>query len=460
VKVYADIVQDLEPMRSLVFTCEEFALTGLYDPRFLQDLLELTLLDQRRNAEPQRYNYTISRQLMGGFVEPGQSSYLLFRYGRVGNRLVLLNLANTARDERDARGFRTRQLDSMSAMALQTARDFWYIDRGRLDEYRKVGVQAGLIDKLSATAKAQIDRAQGLECIRSLYDMPGLKIGHLVPSLDAQTLMREATGAWANEARVYNATRDMANDVIRAAIFLLLLCVPFAFCMERLLVGTPNIYRQIAYMAIIFVIMMLALRAFHPAFKISNSPLIIIIAFAIIFMSIVVISVVYSKFDTELKRIRSGKGTPVTTSFARVSVLMSAVLLGIANMRKRRFRTALTSITIILITFAVLCFTSASSYLDATTLPTGLNKTYTGLQMRQRGFRVMQPLVLDNLRAVLAEPGLLKRTDASSARLVEHWWNVSAADPKDNTHIIARDTPAAAAATTRPSTEPRAYPWR
>ena len=34
--------------------------------------------------------------------------------------------------------------------------------------------------------------------------------------------MREATGAWANESRVYSATRDMANDVIRGAIFLLL----------------------------------------------------------------------------------------------------------------------------------------------------------------------------------------------------------------------------------------------
>ena len=101
-------------------------------------------------------------------------------------------------------------------------------------------------------------------------------------------------------------------------------------------------------------------------------PLIIILAFAIIFMSIVVISVVYGKFDTELKRIRSGRGVAGTTSFARASVLMSAVLLGIANMRKRKFRTALTSITIVLITFAVLCFTSASRYLDTTTLPTGV----------------------------------------------------------------------------------------
>ena len=38
----------------------------------------------------------------------------------------------------------------------------------------------------------------------------------------------------------------LARDVIRAAIFLLLLCVPFSFCMERLIIGTPNVYKQIA----------------------------------------------------------------------------------------------------------------------------------------------------------------------------------------------------------------------
>ena len=74
-------------------------------------------------------------------------------------------------------------------------------------------------------------------------------------------------------------------------------------------------------------------------------------------------------------------------SFARASVLSSAVLLGIANMRKRRFRTVLTSVTIVLITFAVLCFTSATRYLDTTTLPTGDPSAYGGVMLRQRGFR-------------------------------------------------------------------------
>ena len=68
--------------------------------------------------------------------------------------------------------------------------------------------------------------------------------------------------------------------------------------MERLIIGTPDVYKQIAGATGIFAIMTAALWSFHPAFRISASPLIIILSFAILFMSLVVISVVYGKFDS------------------------------------------------------------------------------------------------------------------------------------------------------------------
>ena len=431
VKVFADVKNTLDPVRSLAFNCEEFTVVGLYDPRFLQDLNELTILDQRRNADPQRFSYIIHRQMMAGFVEPGQYSYLLFRYGRVGNRLALLNNAEIHRGR--PRGFNVGQLDDLRAPALQTTWDFWRLDAQRLADYRQAGVVSKEIDAQHAESKQLLDAAE-----------QAMKEG-----ANAQEVMRPATGAWALVARSYSAIKEMANDVIRGAIFLLLLCIPFAFCIERLLIGTPNIYKQIAGVFVIFTIMALVLSQFHPAFRISSSPLIIILSFAIIFMSIVVISVVYGKFDTELKRLRSGRGTAMATSFARASVLMSAVLLGIANMRKRKFRTALTCVTVVLITFAVLCFTSSSRYLDTTSLPTGEPRRYYGLMMRQRGFRPMPGIFLDNLRAALAEKDLIKTTDMGEGVVVERWWNVSS-DYKDNLNVSVVEP--ARPRTTRPAT--------
>src|SRR4029078_6231336 len=204
--------------------------------------------------------------------------------------------------------------------------------------------------------------------------------------------------------------------------------------MERLLIASPNIYKQIAGGAGIFLLMTIALWSFHPAFKISSSPLIIVLAFAIIFMSAVVIMVVYGKFDTEIKQIASGRGS-ADISFTRAGVLASAVLLGIANMRKRKFRTALTSITVVLITFAVLCFTSATRYLDTTALPTGEASTYPGIMLRQRGYRPLPEVIVQNLASLVA-----------GRTIVQRWWNPNPADPREAVDIVAPDKVFAATA--------------
>jgi uncharacterized protein YdbL (DUF1318 family) len=413
IKWFADIRQTNDTVRSVVFDCAEFSLFGLYDPRFLQTLGEVVPLDARRNAEPQKFSFMIRDEMMAGFVEPSIRALLLFRYGRVGNRLMLLNvdLSNKSGTVGEgAEGYTVNELNNLGALSLATVEDFATLDGKRLADYRKAGVTSDLVDALHKEAATRLAAAK-----------------EAFARDDGAGVVANANAAWADEARVYQAAQDMATDVVRAAIFLLLLCVPFAFCMERLLVGTPNIYKQIGGAGAIFAVMAAALWSFHPAFKISSSPLVIILAFAIILMSGVVMWVIYSRFDTELKRIRSGRGTSEGTSFARASVLMSAVMLGIANMRKRKFRTALTSITIVLITFAVLCFTSASRFVGTTALPTGVESAHPGLMLRQRGFRPMPSLVLDNLTAALGK----------DMRFAQRWWNVNPWDPNSQLHIVA-----------------------
>jgi hypothetical protein len=412
---YVDIRTDPQPLRNLVFNCEEVALAGLYDPRYLQSLNEVLPLDARRNAEPQRFDMLLHDQLLAGFVEPGARSNLIFRYGRVGNRLVLLSMDSS---QRAARGFTAEEFDNVGPLPIATARDFWRLDDQRLADYRRAGVSNSLIDSMHADTAALLDRAESQR-----------RADH------GQAMARDAAGAWASEARVYEAADAMARDVVRGAIFLVLLCVPFAFVMERLLVATPNIYRQIAYAAAIFAAMTVALWAFHPAFRISSSPLIIVLAFAIILLSAVVIAVVYGRFSSELKRLRAGRrGSAAGASFARAGTLASAVLLGVANMRRRKFRTALTSVTIVLITFALLCFTSATRYLDTTTLPAGAASSHPGVMLRQRGFRAIQPDVSGSVEAVV-ESGL-----GRPVPIIERWWNANAKEPQEKVNLVADST--------------------
>jgi hypothetical protein len=412
-KFYVDIKQKVLPVRSVLFNCEEFSLLGLYDPRFLQSLAEVIPLDARRGAEPLRYSMWLGDAMLAGFAEPGTPLDLLIRYGRVGNRLILINAHEPPRGK-DGAGYTPRELHGLAPLSLATSRDFYQLDDRRLNSYRKAGVSSALIDDLHREAGEQIDAAT-----ESLHRD------------DGAGLLRSATSAWATEARVYDAAQSMARDIVRGAIFMLLLLVPFSFCLERLIVATPSVYKQLAAVTSIFALMVLALWSFHPAFRISASPLIIVLAFAIIFMSAIVLYVVYGKFDSELKQIKSTRGTGEGASVARSSVLMSAVMLGLANMRKRKFRTALTSITIVLITFAVLCFTSTSRYIGTTTFETGANGVHPAILLRQRGFRPIPQATADQVRALLCDHKL----DASDASVIERWWAVSSVDPKEQYRV-------------------------
>ncbi len=91
-----DLNADILPVRGVVFDCAEFSLFGLYDPRFLQTLTELLPLDARRNTSLDDYNFLASNGVLSGLVEPAARMQLLFRFGSVGNRLMLLNVADPA----------------------------------------------------------------------------------------------------------------------------------------------------------------------------------------------------------------------------------------------------------------------------------------------------------------------------------------------------------------------------
>ena len=421
----------IRPLKSQTFRCEEFALTGLFDPRFLQDLGTLLPRDARRNAEPQRHHFLLHQAMLAAFVEPGTRNYLLFRYGQIGNRLALLNVPppEETGGDRLAAGFTTPELRNLGPLSLRTARDFWNLDSRRLDSYAAAGVSSSLLDDLHDSAAEQIGAAEAA-----------------LEADDGRAFQRNADGAWATEALVYSAAQAMANDVVRAAIFLLLLCVPFAFCMERLAIATTNVYRQIVGAVLIFAGMTAALWAFHPAFRISSSALVIILAFAILFMSGLVIWVVYSRFDTELKKVRRGtaageSGAGATGGFARAGVVGQAVMLGIANMRRRKFRTLLTSATIVLVTFAVLAFTSSTTYTSVTALPTGEQSDYPGVMLRQRGYRAVPDQLAAGVRSVgeAAFPGRV---------VVPRWWNVSNGD--ENFALYLQSTAADGSVRTTP----------
>lgn len=113
------------------------------------------------------------------------------------------------------------------------------------------------------------------------------------------------------------------------------------------------------------------LRFFHPAFQISVSPFIVMIAFTMILLSIIVFTISYQRFEVLLRRVRAAGGEVEGESVSLGDSLTTALSLGVSNLKKRPSRTVLTVLTVSAVTFSIVAFVSVSGRetISARTVP-------------------------------------------------------------------------------------------
>ncbi len=209
--------------------------------------------------------------------------------------------------------------------------------------------------------------------------------------------------AWGLESRAYPEFRSVANDLVKTVVFYCVLLMPFAFCMERLLFSYADLRRQLLATGGIFLAGFLALRQVHPAFKISSNPIIIFLGFIIMALGIVVLGIISSKFQRELRKIKGERGDYEAVDIGRISATLAAITLGLSNLRKRPLRTGLTVATVVVLTFTVLSLVSMSTTISFFKLPRGLEPAYAGALVRETAWQVMQPPVKKYIESALGD---------------------------------------------------------
>ena len=232
-----------------------------------------------------------------------------------------------------------------------TAHDLFRLNEFRLATLRNVRINLGSLEMLNGAGKDRAEQAK--------TELKHLAEGQ--PANADETIdgaMGDLGAAAGYFRKTYTPLVGVMNDLVTAVVLLLLLAMPFAYSLERLLIGTPHIYRQISGFGIFFLITFGILYAVNPAFKIAKTPIIIFLAFAIILLSSLVITIMIRKLQTEIRRMQGLAATVHSADVSRVSTMLAAVNMGISTMRRRPVRTALTATTVVLLTFTILTFAS------------------------------------------------------------------------------------------------------
>ena len=377
----------------ILFPCITTDFYDTVDPRYLTKLSSISVYGHG-NTAPQEYGYAIGfgpdEPVGTVFTTPGERVKIAMRSGAIGVRYLLLN-SQSADSEEIARGigFQTLAPGAFHRTSFQAAKDMWMLNEARMRELESFSVENLRLKTLHTQAKRYLDEAE--------QAMTDKRWGDFVKNT------RAGMGI---ESRAYPDVKNTQNDVIRGIIFFMLLVIPCAYFVERLLFAFSDIRFQILGFSGVFVVIWMFLSQVHPAFELSN-PFVILLAFIILALAIFVISIVSSRFNENIRRLRSAEVLLHETDVGRISASLAAFQLGIANMKRRKLRTALTFITLVLLTFTVLSFTSIRSALEYHQLPRDMEGNYPGMLIRSKFWGPLEESAFDYARINFEDVGTI-----------------------------------------------------
>ncbi len=289
----------------------------------------------------------------------------------------------------DGDGIKPAAFNAGLMLGERTANDLWNLNESRLNRLRLRGVTSADLETLHSRANKILQQAR------------------MAPSTAAKESGFARSAALSQH--VYLPLRAAMDDLVHAIVILLLLAIPFAFAVERLTFCATTVYGRIAGFGAAFLATFALLYWMHPGFSIAATPAIVFLAFAIVLLSSMVTYIVVRKFKVELKAIQ-GQGPNVhSLEISRTGTLLAAVSMGLSTMRRRRARTTLTAVTVVMLTFTILSFASF-------TRTVGVREIYEGpanehsrerLLLRKLDYSPMKWGVLDMLRGQEGSDGLL-----------------------------------------------------
>ncbi len=402
-------------MLQVVFKCRALSFLEVVDPRYLSALDQVAILGGN-DAPPRSFGYSYienqsnreDRVVQAGvvFAEPGTRVKILAGESALGSSgalssiRYLLSNADPAfvrrpvapaevdmetMEKAQGQGYPV-ELGMVFQPSYQAARDLWIVDDARIKQLSRYGIVLEDLERMhEATREALVEARQRLE------------------GLDYTGYMAATRRALGLEARIYPEVKSTANDAVRAVIFYFALLLPFAFFCERFFFSFSEIRRQIIGFVAIFIGVFLIVRWVHPAFKLSTSPYVIFLAFVILALGLLVIWIVVGHFKSLLQRRKGAASGMHETDIGRLSAGLTAIVLGISNLRKRKLRTGLTALTLTLLTFTVCSFSSIESGLDFYRLARDTEPLYQGALLRDRAWRGLQASTLNYMESAFAD---------------------------------------------------------
>lgn len=365
----------------VLFAGSGITLFNLLEPRTFRYLTKPKVIDGRREALPVKYFYsrldTWSSTISTFFLEPGTPLKLTLSDSVLNKKMILLN--NSPQNILGT-GYLVEKKSVLYPTEYHVARDMWTLLSERIRNIEHHGIYSERIHDLYNEGTRALEQAEQAWQNKQ-YDR----------------LLAASSKAWALANRVYEDVEKIQKDVLYGVLFYIALFVPFAFCAERLLFSYVNIYKRVCAFLLILILLIAVIYHVHPAFQLAYSPMVVILAFMIMGLSLLVTLIIFFRFEEEINRFHSRAKNAQTDQLGRWKAFAAAFLLGVSNLRRRRLRTALTCTTLVILTFTIMSFTSAKTFRLEARIQYAPQSSYQGILLKNVNWRDLPAEAYDTL---------------------------------------------------------------
>ncbi len=346
----------------ILFSCTQTTVFDMFDPRTFKYLYRPNLIDGRTEAPPVSYWYSrldTRRSTLGTlFLEPDTPIKLTLSDTVLDKKVLLLN---ADAEHPLGLGYIAKQWPVIPMTEFQAARDMWSLLHPRIDSLEDKGIVNERIRELRRLGDEDLERAIEFRELKQ-WDK----------------FVESARSSLAKASRVYNDVDKTQKDVLVGVLFYVALFVPFAYCMERLFFSFVDIKKRISAFlgflgAIIGVVYMV-----HPAFQLTYSPMVVILAFFILALSLLVSLIIFFRFEREMVELQKRSAHIKITGISPMAAFAAAFVLGVGNLKRRPVRTFLTFMTLVILTFTIMNFTTVKSVRQKGWAQFSDTATYTG----------------------------------------------------------------------------------
>ncbi|WP_051177137.1 FtsX-like permease family protein [Halodesulfovibrio aestuarii] len=374
-----------------MFDCAQSTLFNLLDARTLAYLYRTEIIDARTETSPLRYWYsrldTRDSTLGTFFLEPDVPFKLTLSDTVLGKKVLLLN--NTQKDPL-GKGYLISKWPVIPFTEYHAAKDMWTLLIPRIKNLEEKGINNERISNLYQQAQLLLEQAE------QYYQQK-----------DWVGLMNTSRASLATASLVYNDIEGTQRDVLSGVLFYIALFVPFAYCLERLFFGFSSIYKRIIAFLGLLTVTIILVYFVHPAFQLTYSPLIVILAFFIIGLSFLVSMLIFLRFEREVKIFQEQAHNIRVTEANKSATFVAAMAIGVSNLRRRPLRTALTITTLTILTFTIMNFTSTKSIRTAGWVEFSTSAPYYGLLLKNPNWRDMPVETLQVTNDLFGQEGII-----------------------------------------------------